>query len=327
MDFTTKINIPQSDFLIDHTTKMMLLGSCFSENIGLRLKNHKFQVNMNPMGILFNPLSITSTIKRLLEENPFNESDLVTYNDLHHSFMHHGSFSKQNKEESLKNINYHYLKATDFLKTTDLLMITFGTAYTFKLKSNGEIVSNCHKFPSEIFTRFRLTIDEIVEEWKHVIIKLLNLNSKIKILFTVSPIRHLRDGAHDNQLSKSILHLAVDKLQSIFPDAIMYFPSFEIMIDELRDYRFYEQDMIHPSSVASDWIWNNFSKTYFSKNTIKINKEWSSIKRSLEHRPLHPNTAVHREFLEHTYQNLISFAEKYPMINSEEEISNIKSLI
>lgn len=319
MNFRTQVQIPEPGFKIDHSTKMMLFGSCFSENIGTKLIQHKFNAVINPFGILFNPLSISLGIDRLMNSKEFTEDEIVSDNNLFHSFMHHSSFSRTDKSECLDNINSTYNRAAGFIEHADVLMVTFGTAYAFKLKKNDKVVSNCHKFNADNFIRYRLTVDDIVKKWGRVINQLNETNPGIRFIFTVSPVRHWKDGAHDNQLSKSILHLSIDELQRSFQDKVSYFPSYEIVIDELRDYRFYEEDMMHPNSVAHDWIWSQFSATYFSKSTENINKEWSSIRKSLEHRPLHPDTDTYRDFILQTSRKLDEFAKKYPMLNCEED--------
>jgi hypothetical protein len=205
------------------------------------------------------------------------------------------------------------LKASDFIAKTDIFLITFGTAYVYHWKETGEVVGNCHKIPSDKFTRFRLSVDEIVSEWSEIISLIKNKNSKAIFLFTVSPIRHWKDGAHENQVSKSILHLAIDNLQSRFED-IHYFPAYEILLDELRDYRFFAEDMMHPSSVAISYIWKRFSETYFSDKTAEINQEWSHIYRAIHHKPMNPETEAHQRFLEQTRLKMETFFEKYPEI-------------
>lgn len=327
MDFRTSLQIEKSYIRIDHTTIMMLFGSCFSENIGRKLKDHKFKVILNPFGILYNPLSISNCIIRLLENRQFNESDIVFNNEIHHSFMHHGCFSDTDKQNCLKNINDEYVISSEFIKDTELFLITFGTAYAFKLKSNHQIVSNCHKFPANNFIRFRLTIDEIVDEWSNLIEQFINNNSNVKFIFTVSPIRHLKDGAHDNQISKSILHIAIENLRNRFRNFVEYFPAYEIMIDELRDYRFYNEDMIHPTSLAQDYIWQSFSGMFFSEETKKINSEWNFIKKSIDHRPLYTETQAYHKFIINTIKSTESFAKRYPQLSCEEELKQLSGLL
>ncbi len=332
MDFRTQVQISESFFKIDHFTKMMLFGSCFSENIGRKLKDNKFHVDINPFGILYNPLSISSSIRKLLQKTIFTESDLIYNNELYHSFMHHGSFSDTDKNHCLNNISKRYNESADSIIKTDMFLITFGSAYVYRLKEAGEniksdIVNNCHKLPADSFDRRRLSVEEIVEEWSVIISLLRDINLDVKFIFTVSPIRHWKDGAHENQISKSILHLAIDRLIGLFGNDLIYFPAYEIMIDELRDYRFYDEDMMHPSSFAVDYIWYNFSKTFFSDVTKAINLEWTQIKKSIDHKPLFPGTNSYNNFLKLTISNLEKFALKYSHINCEHEIQKISTLL
>jgi hypothetical protein len=332
MDFRTHVQIPEVSFKIDHSAKMMMFGSCFSENIGSKLQQSKFNVDVNPFGILYNPMSVSSSLRRLLHKTEFTESDLVYNNEMYHSFMHHGSFSDTDKDICLKKISERYNKAADFIENADMFLITFGSAYVYRLKpavykDKYEIVGNCHKFPSEMFERTRLSVEEIVEEWRSLIMLLKDVNPDVKFVFTVSPIRHWKDGAHENQISKSILHLAIDRLISFFGDDLQYFPAYEIMIDELRDYRFYEDDMNHPTSFAVDYIWKLFSKAFFSDATLSINKEWSQIRKSINHKPLFPATNSYRNFLKQTVRSLNNFALKYPFISCENEIDQISFIL
>ena len=327
MDFRTPVTIPKPDFLLNHSTRMMLLGSCFSENIGNKLTESKFQVNTNPFGIVYNPLSAATVVKRLLSEKNFDETDLVFHNHVYQSFLHHSSFSNSDKELCLKNISLAFVESADFISQTNVFLITFGTAYAYKLKSTGNVVTNCHKFPPETFVRERLTVEEIVNEWTEIIDALLVINADAKFIFTVSPIRHWKDGAHENQISKSILHLAIDQLQQKFATRLFYFSAYEILLDELRDYRFFAEDMMHPSSTAIQYIWERFGNTFFSKETHNINWEWEQISRSLNHRPLNEETENYRQFLKQMLQKLVQFQRNYPQINCSQEIEQLKKRI
>ena len=310
MDFRTHVTIPASSISITHATRMMLFGSCFSESIGDKLLENNFSVDVNPFGILFNPLSISRAIQRILSGEPFSDADLVFHNEMYHSLMHHGDFSDMDKQVCLQNISKRFSKAVDFIRETELFLITFGTAYTYRWEATNEVVGNCHKIPSTAFLRTRLSVQEIVDEWATIISSIKNKNHNAKFLFTVSPVRHWSDGAHENQVSKSILHVAIDSLQSQF-DHVHYFPAYEILLDELRDYRFFAEDMTHPSPVAINYIWERFSETYFSDKTMKINQEWSHIHRAIHHKPMQPNTIAHQRFLEQTQLKKKAFFEKY----------------
>ena len=295
----------------------MLFGSCFSENIGDKLLDYRFRAEVNPFGILYNPMSISRAIRRLISRKSFSETDLIFHNEMYHSLMHHGDYSEMDKNVCLKNISERFSAAADFIRETDVFLITFGTAYIYKWKATGEVVGNCHKIPADKFSRFRLSVDEIVAEWSEIISEIKSKNGsqnkRVKFLFTVSPIRHWKDGAHENQVSKSILHLAIDNLQSRFDD-VHYFPAYEILLDELRDYRFFAEDMMHPSSVAIDYIWERFSEVYFGDRTKKINEEWLQIFRAINHKPINSETEAHQKFLEKTKLKMEAFFEKYPAI-------------
>lgn len=315
MDFRTIIDIPVSDIRIKHSTRMMLFGSCFSENIGMKLTQSNFSVDLNPFGILYNPFSISTAMWRLLSAMPFSENDLVYNNGIYHSWMHHGCFSDSDRNVCLQNISDRFHKAVENIKETELFLITFGSAFAYRWNENGEIVGNCHKFPSNLFSRIRLSVEEITQEWEKLIVTLKMNRPDVKFLFTVSPVRHWKEGAHENQLSKSILHLAIDNLQRLFPGNVYYFPAYEVMIDDLRDYRFYNADMMHPSAVAVDYIWHLFANAFFSSETKKINEEWEPVRKALEHRPLYPGTEAHNKFVKETISKLERFTQKYPGIS------------
>jgi hypothetical protein len=327
MQFRTAVDIPASDIRIDHSTRMMLFGSCFSENMGRMLLQSKFGVDANPFGILYNPLSISAAMRRLLTATPFSEADLVFDGEMYHSLMHHGHFSASDKDVCLQNISERFGRAAENMGRTDLFLVTFGSAWAYKWKENGVIAGNCHKFPADSFLRFRLSVDEITEEWGRLITALMAARPDVRLLFTVSPVRHWKEGAHENQVSKSVLLLAIDNLQHLFPENVRYFPAYEVMMDELRDYRFYDEDMMHPSSFATEYIWQLFGNTFFSAATGKINEEWLRIRKAMEHRPLRAGTEAHDAFVRDTLRKLERFAENYPGISCDEEIRRLGNLI
>ncbi|MFA6701361.1 MAG: GSCFA domain-containing protein [Dysgonamonadaceae bacterium] len=327
MKFSTSIEIPENGLKICHMNRILLFGSCFSENIGKRLAKSKFQVDINPFGILYNPLSVAVAIKRLLQNKPFNAAELTFRDGLWHSFMHHGAFSNVDRDCCLEAINYRYATAVEGLKQMDILFVTFGTAFVYRQISDGEVVGNCHKFPDSTFSRTRLSVQSIVDEWSAVISELISQNKELKIVFTVSPIRHFKDGAHHNQLSKSTLLLAVDELVNKFSHNVNYFPAFEIVMDELRDYRYYAADMTHLSDVALDYIWERFGESFFDDNTSTIIRLWNEIDRSLNHRPLNNVTDQYKRFQLQTLNKLEHFKNQYPFINCETEYIDLQNSI
>lgn len=327
MNLQTYVHIPKPNFDISHKSKILMLGSCFSENIGTKLVEHKFSVNVNPFGIIYNPLSIYNSINRLLDKRVFVEKDFIFHNEMYHSFMHHGSYSRANLSEAINNVNHEFNSASNQLKNTDVLLITFGTSYVFRWKESREVVSNCHKIPANKFSRERLTVDDIVLQWRSLIQRILLVNPDLKIVFTVSPIRHFKDGAHENQLSKATLHLSVDKIENEFSENVFYFPAYEIVMDQLRDYRFYTDDMLHPSSLSQSYIWERFGDTYFSAETEKINMEWKKIAQALSHKPYHSHFKEYKKFLHRTIEELQAFEERYPFLSCFQEKQKLTQLL
>ena len=260
-------------------------GSCFAENIASKFLNTGFTIDLNPFGIAYNPTSLSYNLNRLLNNNPFSKDELIKDKDIYHSFSHHSRFSGTDPHEVLDKINSRMEISSAFLSTANLLIITFGTAYVYRLQSNDAVVSNCHKIPAKFFTYKRLTVEEITREWSNLIIRLQTFNPSLRILFTVSPIRHWKDGAHENQLSKSILLLAVDELLHNCSNCF-YFPAYEILLDDLRDYRFYTEDMLHPSSQAIDYIWDKFKESWFDDETLLKVREFEKNNKALKHIPI-----------------------------------------
>lgn len=255
-NLTTPVVAPQLPFKIDYSTGIVSLGSCFADEIGARLQEGDFHVEQNPFGALYNPASIAAAVRRLMEDREIGMEDLVEHEGLWHSWHHHGSFSKTTPEETLAACNDRIHQAHKALKEASLLMVTFGTSWVFD--KDGNIVANCHKLPPQMFTRRRMTVEEIVALWQPLLQELAAYYPGLNVLFTVSPIRHMADGAHGNQLSKSTLLLAIDQL--VDDRRTFYFPSYEIVLDELRDYRFFDEKMTHPTSVAVDVVWERFQR-------------------------------------------------------------------
>lgn len=326
MEFRKKIDIPQSKLRINHQTGAVLFGSCFAENIGRQLLDKNFKVNVNPFGVLYNPLSISQAIELLLDEKTFTEKDTFFHQDLYHTFFHHSSFSNTDQNLFLESINLKRKEATKNLKDAGILLITFGTSYVFRKKNTKQIVGNCHKLPTSEFSRDRLNIEDIVTSWSSIISRLREKNPSLKILFTVSPIRHWKDGAHNNQLSKAVLLLSIEQLVSQHSD-VFYFPSYEIVLDELRDYRFYSEDMIHPNEVAIRYIWEVFENTFFDKETVELNNQWTNILKAISHRPFNPNTDQHKQFLRQTLLKIKDIQKKYPYFDCRKEEQKVTAKI
>lgn len=324
-EFRTIVDIEESRRKIGYEDNILFIGSCFAENIGNKLQENKFNTLINPFGIIYNPVSVANTILSILDKKKFTEEDLI-FNNLWHSFYHHSKFSNEGKEDCLKNINISCIESSDFLKKTDFLVITFGTSWVYEYIKTGKIVSNCHKLPSKNFNRYRLSIDYIVELYIQLIEKIREQNPNIKIIFTVSPVRHWKDGAHGNQLSKAVLQLAIDKLVQSFKN-IWYFPSYEIVMDELRDYRFYDRDMIHISEEAVDYIWQRFIETFIDNKSQSLMGQVEKIKKALAHRPFSSESKTYHDFLENQMNKIMQIENNNPYIDFNKEKSFIKEKI
>lgn len=302
MNFTTPIHIPAADKPIAYTDHILLLGSCFADNIAAKLAEYYFQITANPFGTLYNPLSIAQALS--LQQVP----KLVEWGGLYHSMYHHGAFSSPDRLQTGQNIRQSIDCLQRAFAEASVVIITFGTAWVYE--QDGVVVANCHKIPADRFTRRRLSVEEIVSAWQPV----LSAHSDKHFIFTVSPIRHIKDGLHENQLSKATLLLAIAQLaedQSVLVD---YFPSYEILIDELRDYRFYADDMLHPSSVAVNYIWERFVSTYMSAATQQEMHPLHQLYLDRHHTLLHPDSPASRIFLSRFEQNLTALRSRYPWI-------------
>jgi hypothetical protein len=324
INYCTHVEIPISSLEISYKDRLMFLGSCFAENIGIKTVEHGWDACVNPFGVLFNPLSVASGCRRLLNpEEPFTEHDLFEHDGMFHSFKHHGKFSGPSVTKVLTEMNKELSLAADCFRKITCLLITFGTASVYRLKSDGRVVANCHKLPATQFERELLTVGQIVEEWSDLLDKFFAANTSAKVIFTVSPVRYWKDGAHGNQLSKSVLLLAEQALTDKYAGRIFYFPAYELMMDELRDYRFYADDLLHPSKIAIDYIWERFCETYMNTDTKIVVKEVESVLRDISHRPFQPSTDHHKQFLMQTLNKIKRIKEKNPYIciaNEENEI-------
>ena len=325
INYCTYVNIPRPAFEVSYRDRLMFVGSCFADQIGTRMKEHGWDACVNPYGVLYNPSSIAAGCERLLQPEPFTENDLFEYDGMFHSFKHHSQFSGGSAAEALTKMNDALSDATSYLSAISFLFITFGTASVYCLKSDGRTLANCHKAPASRFDRELLTVNQIVDEWSVLLEKIRLVNASLRVIFTVSPIRHWKDGAHANQISKSVLLLAEQALTEQYSGWTTYFPAYELMMDELRDYRFYADDMLHPSMTAMDYIWERFLETYMDEGAKEDVKEVQAIRRNIQHRPFNPSSDAYKRFLQQTLITLKRLQEKKPyicMANEEKEIVN-----
>ena len=318
--FRTEVNVAPSACKISHKSGILFIGSCFTENIGTRMTEYKFDADINPFGIVYNPMSVQQNLETILSGKKYTISDLFNYQDSWISFDHHSRFSYPEPEICLKEINQRIEYSHSRIRKIQYLIITFGTAWIYKIAESGRLVSNCHKLPAAFFNRELLKPENILSDYSKLITDLREVNPTLRIILTVSPIRHWKDGPVQNTISKSILILTIHELLKIF-DFTEYFPAYEIAIDDLRDYRYYEEDMMHPNNQMINYIWNKFCQVYFEDKTLQIMKDVGKLNTALKHKPFHPGTLKHREFLRKQLDHLNILKEKYPSLNfSNEEI-------
>ena len=299
MTLSTPIHITPSSWHIGYTDKVLMLGSCFADNVAAKMGEYYFQVTANPFGTLYNPLSIANALS--LQEPP----ELVEYGGLWHSMYHHGDYSAADRDTALACCRESIRLLQTAFREANVVIITFGTAWVYE--RDGQVVANCHKMPANLFTRRRLTIDEIVSAWQPI----LSANPDKYFIFTVSPIRHIKDGLHENQLSKATLLLAVEQLAE---GAGNYFPSYEILLDELRDYRFYADDMVHPTPLAINYIWERFVQTYMTRDTQQEMRHLHQLYLDRHHTILHPDSLESILFMQKLEEKEALLSAKYQWI-------------
>lgn len=321
-DFYTSVSIPPAPTKIDFASKVLFMGSCFAENMGSYLQACKFRVCCNPFGVVYNPLALSENLMKLIRKDRFTENDLSFYNELWYSYSHYTLFSDTNREECLNSINSQFLHAKKFISEADVLYLTLGTSWTYRLKETGAIVANCHKIPASKFDRFNASVPEMANALAVSVSAIRNINPSLKVVFTVSPIRHWNDGAIENQRSKAALILTIAALQDELAD-IYYFPAYEIMMDELRDYRFYAADKLHPSEEATEYLREKFTSVFLADETKNLLRSIEKILDSVKHKPRFPSTKAYRKFIDNVAANIYRLKEKYPFLDFNDELKVI----
>ncbi len=312
--FRTTVTIPEFPVTFHHQTPVLSIGSCFAEHISARLDTAKCSSLLNPFGILYNPISIANTLNYLLDSQSYRQDQLVYDQGLWHSLDHHGQFSRPSAEATLNGLNSSLKDARSFLSTTKRLLLTFGTSKVYTYNSTGQVVANCHKIPANQFDRKDISVKEIVKKLQDTFSQLKRVIPDLEIILTVSPIRHIRDGMVEQQRSKARLILACGDLSNAF-EYVHYFPSYEIMIDELRDYRFYEADMIHPNKVAIEYIWDHFRRCFFSPETNGLIDRISKIQKASQHRPFNPASEEHQAFIKKQIDSIELMEQAYKFLD------------
>lgn len=314
MKLLTEISIPQYPFSLDHQSNILMMGSCFSDNIGRIMEKYLYHICVNPFGITYNPLSLKKGLEALLQKERYAADDLDHYNNLWFSFDHYTGFSSTDRDETLAKINLSFHKAQQKLHEANFLIITWGTAWVYRYNATGSVVCNCHKMPASEFSRSRLTTDEIIKVHDAFLPSLLEYNQHLKVILTVSPVRHWKEGAHGNQLSKATLLLAQEALVTKYPDRVFYFPSYEVVMDELRDYRYYSEDMIHMNQQAIQYIWDKFEQALLSKDSQTINKKLIPLLKMMDHRPHIQEGEAFQKMVRQRDEKLTSLKKNYPFL-------------
>jgi hypothetical protein len=319
MQLTLKLDIPALQFPITYTDKVLLIGSCFTEHISERLAQNKFRVLSNPHGILFNPLSVAHSLNSYVSGRVYTTHDLFYLNELWNSWEHHTRFSDVEQTVALQKINHSQNQATAFIKETDWVIITLGSAFQYYLKEPGVAVANNHRAPGQWFEKKLLDIDSIIEALSDALNNILTVNPKAKFLFTISPVRHIRDGVVDNNRSKARLIEAVHALSSLF-DSAFYFPAYELVIDILRDYRFYDIDFVHPNYLATKFVWEQFVQSCIAPSVKTAMEAVQEIVIGRAHKPRFPNTEAHRQFKSRYQRKIKALMQQYPFLDLEDEL-------
>jgi hypothetical protein len=317
MKLITEVALPEYPFTLDHHSPVLMMGSCFTENIGRQLERYLFPVCINPFGTTYNPLSVKKNLEALMHKESYREEELRQHDDLWFSFDHYTGFSSPDRTEALENINRSFKAAKAFLKKSGVLILTWGTSWVYHHNQTGQVVCNCHKIPAREFTRERLPAREIIGAYEELLPRLFEFNSSLKIIHTVSPVRHWKEGAHGNQLSKASLLLAGEALQGQFPEQFFYFPSYEIVMDELRDYRFYTEDLLHTNSQATSYIWEKFQQALVGSRSRDIIADLEPLLKLLEHRPVKNTGQNLGKLAGQVEEKLKKLKIKYPGLNWE----------
>ena len=338
MNFMLDIQLPKAGKLINHQHNILSVGSCFTEHIGTALADLKFKVLQNPNGILFDPSSVSSSLVSYIQNKQYTGNNLIYLNELWQSWQHHSRFSGTDKQQVLERINQSQMQAHHFLREADWLIITLGTSFSYRLtdivptspteslRPLPELpVANCHRAPAQWFQKYLMPVTETIEKLDNAIHQLFYFNQKLQIIFTVSPVRHIRDGVVENNRSKARLIEAVHHLVHKF-DRLFYFPSYEIVIDVLRDYRFYDIDMVHPNYLATDFVLKKFLETFMSNETNQLVSEIKNVVIARRHKASHPTTEAHKKFLQSNLEKVKALQQQHPYLNFQEELDYFAAL-
>ena len=323
MEFRTTVKTGENRGWLHHCDKVLLLGSCFSDNIGGKMQGALINAMVNPMGTLYNPMSIACGVQRLIANQPVAGRDLFMQGGVWNSYDFHSRYSMPDKQATIDRMNQRIEQGHNALKVAQLLTITLGTAIVYRMRATGEVVANCHKVPQHEFERRMATVGEMVQELDAMLARLHEFNPALRIILTVSPIRHIADGLDINSLSKSLLRVVIQEVISRHSDYCDYFPAFEIMLDDLRDYRFYTSDMVHPSDVAVEYIWQAFQATYLDDRSALAVARCERVHKRLQHRPMSTNRETVDRFHADTASVVRNLVKEYPYLSDNPELQQL----
>ncbi len=330
MKFRYEVDVKKLPEPITHQHRLLLIGSCFTENIGEKLDRYKFRTLQNPHGILFNPVSVTEALTDYIEKRLYTQADLFQLNEAWHSWKHHSRLSGIEPGEALQKINASISNANAFLKETDYVLITLGSAWTYTLTEEaptakpGSVAANNHKAPATWFQRRLMSTEDVLRVLDNVIHRLALFNPKLKIIFTISPVRHLREGVIENNRSKAVLIQAVHHLVDKF-DKLFYFPAYELVIDDLRDYRFYAEDLVHPNYFATQYVWEKMVASGMDEKTKALIEAIHALNLAYQHKAFHPASAQHQKFLQKNLAKALELQQKYPFLDLKKEIDYFRN--
>ena len=315
MRLQTSVPLQKYENPIDYQSKLLLLGSCFVENIGEKLDYFQFQSLQNPFGILYHPLAIENLVKRALDGKTFQEDEVFEQEGVWYCFEAHSDLRSSERQALVKELNEALQTTLEHVQTATHLIITLGTAWAYRHKSTGNLVANCHKVPQKEFSKELLAVKTIKDSLQNLVSKVGKVNPNLQIVFTISPVRHLKDGFVENQRSKANLISAVHQMTK--ESTVSYFPAYEIMMDELRDYRFYGKDMVHPNDLAVEYIWEKFRTVWISEDCASTMQDVEAVQKGLQHRPFNPETDAHQNFLKSLEAKITYLKKRYPFMKFE----------
>jgi len=329
MKFKLTLDAKPSKYPIEYGDKLLLIGSCFTENIGAKFKTHLFELSENPYGILFNPVSVINAFTEIMELRKYQSEDLFLHNDLWHSWNHHSRFSALEKELAIDQINHTIVEAHDFLKSANQLVITLGSDWLYNLTNEapmgqGQVVANNHKGPINWFYKSLMQPIDLLEKLDDLVKRLQTFNPKLHIIFTISPVRHLREGLIENNRSKAVLIHAVHELVSQ-SNRVDYFPAYEYVMDDLRDYRFYAEDLVHPNFAASGYVWDKLVETYMEPKTQTIMKQIAELQLAMNHKPFFTGSAEHQKFLQSCILKTETLMAAHPALSLQDHLAFFKA--